>query len=102
MEKERGIRCLATGTGWLYEWASNGMRKKVIRDRTERPGGVPLRCIGTTHRQASISERLHAGYGTETYLYMSGAIKPLAYKSNEAGTLPKELAEYVTTWVFRK
>ena len=30
MEKERGIRCLATGTGWLYEWASNGMLKKVI------------------------------------------------------------------------
>ncbi|MGJ0932730.1 DUF6531 domain-containing protein, partial [Phocaeicola vulgatus] len=31
MEKERGIRCLATGTGWLYEWSSNGMLKKVIR-----------------------------------------------------------------------
>ena len=37
MEKERGIRCLATGTGWLYEWSSNGMLKKVIR-----PDGRPV------------------------------------------------------------
>ncbi|KAA5411094.1 MULTISPECIES: RHS repeat-associated core domain-containing protein, partial [Bacteroidaceae] len=37
MEKERDIRCLATGTGWLYEWASNGMLKNVIR-----PDGRPV------------------------------------------------------------
>lgn len=37
MEKERGIRCRATGTGWLYEWASNGMLKKVVR-----PDGRPV------------------------------------------------------------
>ena len=37
MEKERGVRCLATGTGWLYEWSSNGMLKKVIR-----PDGRPV------------------------------------------------------------
>ena len=37
MERERGIRCRATGTGWLYEWASNGMLKKVIR-----PDGRPV------------------------------------------------------------
>lgn len=37
MEKERGIHFLATGTGWLYEWSSNGMLKKVIR-----PDGRPV------------------------------------------------------------
>lgn len=31
---------------------------------------------------------------------MSGAIKPLAYNRTKHKTLPKELAEYVTTWVF--
>ena len=37
MEKERSISCLATGMGWLYEWASNGMLKRVVR-----PDGRPV------------------------------------------------------------
>ena len=37
IEKEQGVHCLATGSGWLYEWASNGMLKRVTR-----PDGRPV------------------------------------------------------------
>ena len=98
MEKERGIRCLATGTGWLYEWASNGMLKKVIR-----PDGRPVE-----FRYDALGRRTAKQYfGKVTRWVWDGNVpihewsyKAVGLQSNEAGTLPKELAEYVTTWVF--
>jgi len=37
MEKELGIKLLGSGTGWRYEWYSNGMLREVIR-----PDGKPV------------------------------------------------------------
>ena len=98
MEKERGIRCLATGTGWLYEWASNGMLKKVIR-----PDGRPVEFRYDALGRSTAKQY----FGKVTRWVWDGNVpihewsyKAVGLQSNEAGTLPKELAEYVTTWVF--
>ena len=99
MEKERGIRCLATGTGWLYEWSSNGMLKKVIR-----PDGRPVE-----FRYDALGRRTAKQYfGKVTRWVWNGNVpihewnyKVTDMQSNEEeGSLPKEPTEDITTWVF--
>lgn len=100
MEKERGIRCLATGTGWLYEWSSNGMLKKVIR-----PDGRPVE-----FRYDALGRRTAKQYfGKATRWVWNGnvPIHEWNYKvtdrqpnGEEENTLPKEPAKDITTWVF--
>ena len=99
MEKERGIRCLATGTGWLYEWASNGMLKKVIR-----PDGRPVE-----FRYDALGRRTAKQYfGKVTRWVWDGnvPIHEWGYKvtdrqpNDEENTPSKEPIEDITTWVF--
>lgn len=99
MEKERSIHCLATGMGWLYEWASNGMLKKVIR-----PDGRPVE-----FRYDALGRRTAKQYFEKVTRWVWDGNVPLhewSYKtidlqSDEKGnTLPKEPVEDITTWVF--
>ena len=99
MEKERGIRCLATGTGWLYEWSSNGMLKKVIR-----PDGRPVE-----FRYDALGRRTAKQYfGKVTRWVWDGnvPIHEWGYKvtdrqpNEEENTPSKEPIEDITTWVF--
>ena len=99
MEKERGIRCLATGTGWLYEWASNGMLKKVIR-----PDGRPVE-----FRYDALGRRTAKQYfGKVTRWVWDGNVpihewnyKTTDMQSGEKESIPsKEPTEDITTWVF--
>ena len=99
MEKERGIRCLATGTGWLYEWSSNGMLKKVIR-----PDGRPVE-----FRYDALGRRTAKQYfGKVTRWVWDGHVpihewsyKVTAMQSNkEESASRKEPTEDITTWVF--
>jgi RHS repeat-associated protein len=101
MEKERGIRCRATGMGWLYEWASNGMLKKVIR-----PDGRPVE-----FRYDALGRRTAKRYFGKVTRWVWDGNVPLhewCYKATEIqqdeekNTPPKELAEDVTTWVFEE
>ena len=99
LEKERGIRSLATGTGWLYEWASNGMLKKVIR-----PDGRPV-----DFRYDALGRRIAKRYfGKVTRWVWDGNVplhewcyKAIGLQSDEEENIPpKEPVEDVTTWVF--
>ena len=99
MERERGIRCRTTGMGWLYEWASNGMLKKVIR-----PDGRPVE-----FRYDALGRRTVKRYfGKVTRWVWDGNVplhewcyKAVGLQSNEEeNTPPKEPVEDVTTWVF--
>ena len=99
MEKERGIRCLATGTGWLYEWASNGMLRRVVR-----PDGRPVE-----FRYDALGRRTAKRYfGKVTRWVWDGNVplhewcyKAIGLQSDEEENIPpKEPAEDVTTWVF--
>lgn len=99
MEKERGIHCLATGMGWLYEWASNGMLKKVIR-----PDGRPVE-----FRYDALGRRTAKQYFGKVTRWVWNGNVPLhewCYKvaetqwDEEENIPPKEPAEDVTTWVF--
>ena len=99
MEKERGIRCRATGMGWLYEWAFNGMLKKVVR-----PDGRPV-----DFRYDALGRRTAKQYfGKVTHWVWDGNVpihewsyKAIGLQSDEKGnTLPKEPVEDITTWVF--
>lgn len=99
MEKEQGIRCLATGTGWLYEWASNGMLKKVIR-----PDGRPV-----DFRYDALGRRTAKRYfGKVTRWVWDGnvPIHEWSYKvsdmqpDKEENTPSKGPVEDITTWVF--
>ena len=99
MEKERGIRCLATGTGWLYEWASNGMLKKVIR-----PDGRPVE-----FRYDALGRRTAKQYfGKVTHWVWDGnvPIHEWSYRisdmqpDKEENGPSKEPTEDITTWVF--
>lgn len=99
MERERGIRCLATGAGWLYEWASNGMLKKVIR-----PDGRPVE-----FRYDALGRRTAKRYfGKVTRWVWDGNVplhewcyKAIGLQSDEEESIhPKEPAEDITTWVF--
>lgn len=99
MEKERGIRCLATGTGWLYEWASNGMLKKVIR-----PDGRPVE-----FRYDALGRRTAKQYFGKITRWVWDRNVPIhewSYKvidiqSDEEESTPlKEPTEDITTWVF--
>ncbi|WP_259295731.1 RHS repeat-associated core domain-containing protein, partial [Phocaeicola vulgatus] len=98
MEKERGIRCLATETGWLYEWASNGMLRRVVR-----PDGRPVE-----FRYDALGRRTAKQYfGKITRWVWDGNVpihewsyKAIGLQSDEAGILPKEPVEDITTWVF--
>ena len=99
MEKERGIRCLATGTGWLYEWSSNGMLKKVIR-----PDGRPVE-----FRYDVLGRRTAKQYfGKVTRWVWDGnvPIHEWSYKvtdmqsNKEESASRKEPTEDITTWVF--
>lgn len=99
MEKERGIRCLATGMGWLYEWSSNGMLKKVIR-----PDGRPVefRYDALGRRTA----KLYFGKVTRWVWDGNVPIHEWGYKvtnmqpDEEESAPPKEPTEDITTWVF--
>ena len=99
MEKERGIRCRATGMGWLYEWASNGMLKKVVR-----PDGRPV-----DFRYDALGRRTAKRYFGKVTRWVWDGNVPLhewSYKAiglqsdEEKNTPPKEPAEDITTWVF--
>ena len=99
MEKERGIRCLATGTGWFYEWTSNGMLKKVIR-----PDGRPVE-----FRYDALGRRTAKRYfGKITRWVWNGNVplhewsyKAIGLQSDEEENIPpKEPVEDITTWVF--
>lgn len=99
MEKERGIHFLATGTGWLYEWSSNGMLKKVIR-----PDGRPVE-----FRYDALGRRTAKQYfGKVTRWVWDGnvPIHEWGYKvtdmqpDEEENTSSKEPTENITTWVF--
>ena len=99
MEKERGIRCLATGTGWLYEWSSNGMLKKVIR-----PDGrlVEFRYDALGRRTA----KQYFGKVTRWVWDGNVPIHEWSYKitdmqpDEEESTPLKEPTKDITTWVF--
>lgn len=99
MEKERGIRCLATGTGWLYEWSSNGMLKKVIR-----PDGRPVE-----FRYDALGRRTAKQYFGQVTRWVWDGNVPIhewGYKvtdmqpDEEENTASKEPTEDITTWVF--
>ena len=99
LEKERGIRCRTTGMGWLYEWASNGMLKKVIR-----PDGRPVE-----FRYDALGRRTAKRYfGKVTRWVWDGNVplhewcyKAIGLQSDEEENIPpKEPTEDVTTWVF--
>ena len=99
MEKERGIHFLATGTGWLYEWNSNGMLKKVIR-----PDGRPVE-----FRYDALGRRTAKQYfGKVTRWVWDGnvPIHEWSYKvtdrqpNEEENTPSKEPIEDITIWVF--
>ena len=99
LEKERGIRCRTTGMGWLYEWASNGMLKKVIR-----PDGRPVE-----FRYDALGRRTAKRYFGKVTRWVWDGNVPLhewCYKAiglqsdEEENTPPKEPAEDITTWVF--
>ena len=99
MEKERGIRCLATGTGWLYEWTSNGMLKKVIR-----PDGRPVE-----FRYDALGRRTAKQYfGKVTRWVWDGNVpihewdyKVTDMQPNKEESAPsKEPTTDITTWVF--
>lgn len=101
MEKERGIRCRATGMGWLYEWASNGMLKKVIR-----PDGRPVE-----FRYDALGRRTAKRYFGKVTRWVWDGNMPLhewSYKTTEIqqdeeeSIPPKEPAEDITTWVFEE
>ena len=101
MEKERGIHFLATGTGWLYEWASNGMLKKVIR-----PDGRPVE-----FRYDALGRRTAKQYfGKVTRWIWDGnvPIHEWRYKTTEiqpdekGESFQKEPIENITTWVFEE
>lgn len=99
MEKERSISCLATGMGWLYEWASNGMLKRVVR-----PDGRPVEF----HYDA-LGRRIAKRYLGKITRWLWDGNVPLhewCYKAiglqsdEEENTSPKEPTEDITTWVF--
>ena len=99
MEKERGIRCRATGMGWLYEWASNGILKKVIR-----PDGRPVE-----FRYDALGRRTAKQYLSKVTRWVWDGNVPLhewSYKvtnmqsDKEENTSSKEPTEDITTWVF--
>lgn len=99
MEKERGIHFLATGTGWLYEWSSNGMLKKVIR-----PDGRPVE-----FRYDALGRRTAKQYfGKVTRWVWDGNVpihewgyKVTDMQPNEEKSAPlKEPTKDITTWVF--
>ena len=101
MERERGIRCLATGMGWLYEWASNGMLKKVIR-----PDGRPVE-----FRYDALGRRTAKRYFGKVTRWVWNGNVPLhewSYKATEiqqeeeGNTSPKEPVDDITTWVFEE
>lgn len=99
MEKERGIHFLATGTGWLYEWSSNGMLKKVIR-----PDGRPVE-----FRYDALGRRTAKQYFGKVTCWVWDGNVPIhewGYKvtdrqpNEEENTPSKEPIEDITTWVF--
>lgn len=101
MEKKRSNSCLATGMGWLYEWASNGMLKQVVR-----PDGRPVE-----FRYDALGRRIAKQYfGKITCWVWDGNVplhewchKAIGLQSDEEeNTPPKEQVEDVTTWVFEK
>ena len=100
MERERGICCLATGMGWFYEWASNGMLKKVIR-----PDGRPVE-----FRYDALGRRTAKRYfGKVTRWVWNGHVllhewnyKTVCMQPNQMENISqKKQTEDVTTWVFK-
>ncbi|MBS4827184.1 MAG: RHS repeat protein, partial [Bacteroides sp.] len=97
MEKERGIRCLVTGTGWLYEWSSNGMLKKVIR-----PDGRPVE-----FRYDALGRRTAKRYFGKVTRWIWNGNVPLhewSYKitdeQSKEENIQKEPTEDIITWIF--
>lgn len=93
MEKERGIRYLATGTGWLYEWTSNGMLKKVIR-----PDGRPVE-----FRYDALGRRTAKQYFGKVTRWVWDSNTPLhewVTAATDNDGLPNK--NNITTWVFEE
>ena len=93
MEKERGIRCLATGTGWLYEWSSNGMLKKVIR-----PDGRPVE-----FRYDALGRRTAKQYFGKVTRWVWDSNTPLhewVTAATDNDGLPNK--NNITTWIFEE
>lgn len=99
MEKERGIRCMATGMGWIYEWASNGMLRRVVR-----PDGRTVDfCYDALGRRTT---KRYFGKITRWVWDGNVPVHEWCYKAiglqsdEEKNTPPKEPTEDITTWVF--
>lgn len=99
MEKERGIRCLATGMGWLYEWASNGMLRRVVR-----PDGRPVDfCYDALGRRIA---KLYFGKITRWIWNGNVPIHEWSYIVTEAQqnekekSLQNEPVKDIITWIF--
>lgn len=99
IEKEQGIHCLATGSGWLYEWASNGMLKRVIR-----PDGRPVDfCYDALGRRTA---KQYFGKITRWVWDGNVPVHEWSYKTTETqrdeekNSLQKEPVSNITTWVF--
>lgn len=100
MEKERGIRCMATGMGWIYEWASNGMLRGVVR-----PDGRTVDfCYDALGRRTT-----KRYFGKITRWVWDGNVplhewsyKAIGLQSNEENISPKEPTEDITTWIFEE
>lgn len=101
-EKELNIKFRSTGTGWRYDWQSNGMLKRVIRPDEK---AVHFRYDALGRRTAKIFK------GTITRWVWNGNV-PLhewEYKSmklqvpstnNDKKQPPVEPTEDITTWIF--
>ena len=101
IEKEQGVHCLATGSGWLYEWASNGMLKRVIR-----PDGRPVNlCYDALGRRTAkrYSEKITRWIWDGNVPLHEWCYKAIDFQSDEEeNTSPQKPAENVTTWVFEE
>lgn len=101
-EKELNIKFRSTGTGWRYDWQSNGMLKRVIRPDEE---AVHFRYDALGRRTAKVFK------GTVTRWVWDGNV-PLhewKYKSmrlqvpptnSDKKQPPAEPTDDITTWVF--
>lgn len=101
-EKELNIKFRSTGTGWRYDWQSNGMLKRVIRPDEK---AVHFRYDALGRRTAKIFK------GTVTRWIWDGNV-PLhewEYKSmrlqvssadSDKKQSPVEPTEDITTWIF--
>ena len=94
-EEELGIRFKSTGTGWRYDWQSNGMLKQVTRPDKK---AVLFKYDPLGRRTEKIFNRSH------TFWVWDGNVPLHEWKESLKITkkdTPKEAPE-VTTWVFEE